>query len=162
SPRTGILLGTVVDGAGQPVVDAAVSIRPAGGGSRREGVFNRSWTSGADGRFAVLEVPPGPVQVVARLPGLPDVVAEAVNGTAGEAARVTVTVPVTPELREAPYLAILRPGENAETSSPVVHILGRTMPGNTVTVGGSIVEVFSTGGFARDNIPLQPGENRIE
>lgn len=59
-------------------------------------------------------------------------------------------------------LSILDPrDEAASTTRAVVHVLGRTAPEGKVWVGGKAAEVFSTGIFVRDNVPLQLGENRI-
>jgi hypothetical protein len=65
---------------------------------------------------------------------------------------------------QAPALEVLspRPGEPASTTREFVNVLGRTTPGSTVRVGGEAVTVFSTGVFARDRVPLQPGANTIE
>jgi N-acetylmuramoyl-L-alanine amidase len=54
-----------------------------------------------------------------------------------------------------------RPGTPATTVRDHVHVLGRTTPGATVSVGGEPVTVFATGVFARDRVPLQPGANTI-
>lgn len=59
-------------------------------------------------------------------------------------------------------LRILDPrGEATSTAREVVHVLGRTTPQAKVLVGDKPAEVFSTGIFVLDNVPLQLGENRI-
>jgi N-acetylmuramoyl-L-alanine amidase len=59
-------------------------------------------------------------------------------------------------------LRLLNPRDDAtSTTREIVHVLGRTSPDATVTVGGEAARVFSTGVFVRDNVPLQMGENRI-
>lgn len=47
------------------------------------------------------------------------------------------------------------------TSREFVNILGRTAPGTAVRVGGEPVQVFATGVFARDRVPLAGGLNQI-
>ncbi|MDP2005583.1 MAG: N-acetylmuramoyl-L-alanine amidase [Rubrivivax sp.] len=62
----------------------------------------------------------------------------------------------------APTLELLSPkAPQATTTRDFVNVLGRTTPGAGVRVGGEPVAVYSTGVFARDRIPLQPGTNRI-
>ncbi len=59
-------------------------------------------------------------------------------------------------------LELLSPREEAlQTTRPLVHLLGRTLPGATVQVAGVPVTVFATGVFARDGIPLAPGPNAL-
>jgi N-acetylmuramoyl-L-alanine amidase len=74
---------------------------------------------------------------------------------AGPAAAQTVPAPARLEVLSP------RPGEPASTVRDHVHVLGRTAPGTRVTVGGEPVTVFSTGVFARDRVPLQPGANTV-
>ncbi len=167
APQTGTILGTVVADDGAPLVDAWVSIHaPAttsdAAGSRRRRPSGPTWTSGADGRFAFHNLPPGEARVTVKYEGAPPADSGPVQVKAGEVTRVEVKVPGALELRDQPYVAVVRPADGADTSREVVHVLGRTVPGHRVSVAGKDVEVFATGGFARDNIPLQPGENRID
>jgi N-acetylmuramoyl-L-alanine amidase len=158
----GTVLGTVVAEDGKPLVDAWVSLRPIGGDGPRNRVFRQTWTTSADGRFAFLNVPPGSVEVVVNYEGAPEVRSDVVRVRAGGASRAHITAEGVAELRDKPYLAILRPRDGLRTSGQVVHILGRTQPGNRVTIGEEELAVYATGGFARDNFPLEPGENRLE
>jgi N-acetylmuramoyl-L-alanine amidase len=59
-------------------------------------------------------------------------------------------------------LLIHTPREPAtSTGLAVVHVLGRTVAGASVKVGGEAVAVQPTGVFARDNVPLEPGLNTV-
>jgi len=58
-------------------------------------------------------------------------------------------------------LDLLSPKDPPTTTRDFVNVLGRTIPGAGVRVGGEPVAVYGTGVFARDRIPLQPGPNRI-
>ncbi|MBP7937055.1 MAG: N-acetylmuramoyl-L-alanine amidase [Phycisphaerae bacterium] len=58
-------------------------------------------------------------------------------------------------------LKIMAPSDGYQTVQEVAYLLGRTNPGVQVKVGDVAVEVYSTGGFARDGIPLQMGKNTI-
>ena len=59
-------------------------------------------------------------------------------------------------------LELLAPREDVvQTPRAVLHLLGRTLPGATVRVGGEPVTVYATGVFARDGIPLAPGTNTL-
>ena len=59
-------------------------------------------------------------------------------------------------------LKIMAPSDGYQTVQEVAYLLGRTTPGAQVKVGDTAVEVYSTGAFARDGIPLQMGKNTIE
>jgi N-acetylmuramoyl-L-alanine amidase len=174
-PETGAILGTVLAEDGKPLVDAWVTLDPKGSGGvvvdqrrRRDSattvgpLARLNWTSGGDGRFAFMNVPPGPLQVTAKYEGAPAVASETLEIKAGQVARVQLTVKGAAELRDKPYLTVMRPHDGAATSEPVVHLLGRTLPKAKVTVNGQAVDVFGTGAFAKDDIPLQMGANRIE
>ncbi|HQA45840.1 MAG TPA: family 10 glycosylhydrolase [Phycisphaerae bacterium] len=176
-PTTGCILGTVTTEAGTPLVDAWVSWTPireanaqeagqdasssTGNRRSRRGGPRQMWTSSADGRFAFLEVPPGQVKVRVEYPGAAAVESGPVEVKAGQVTRVEVAVSGSEQLRDLPFLAVMAPGKKHETTAEVVHILGRTWPDCQVRVGDKAVEVFSTGAFARDNVPLSPGENKI-
>lgn len=59
-------------------------------------------------------------------------------------------------------LELLSPRDEAlQTTRPVLHLLGRTVPGASVQVAGSPVTVYATGVFARDGIALAPGANSV-
>lgn len=160
-PERGGILGTIQAEDGQPLVDAWVSIKTDAPprGRRRS---STGWTSGEDGRFAFLNLPPGRMQVVAEYEGLPAITSDPIEVRAGEIARVQLTIPGGRDLRDKPWLTILQPRAGHTTSESVVHLLGRAAPGARVTVAGQAVEVYSNGAFARDGIALEPGDNRIE
>ena len=161
-PTAGCILGTVTTKAGRPLADAWVSLVPGpNAGSGRGGATARTWTSSADGRFAFLDVPPGTVRVRAHYVGAEPVESEPVTVRAGEVARVEVTIPGGELACERPFLQILAPADGHTTTSEVVHILGRTSPECRVRVGGTSVEVYATGAFAADGVPLAEGENRV-
>ena len=59
-------------------------------------------------------------------------------------------------------LELLSPREErSSTSAEFINLLGRTLPGAVVQVGGAPVTVFGTGVFARDRIALAPGLNTL-
>ena len=59
-------------------------------------------------------------------------------------------------------LELLSPRDDpARTTAESVNLLGRTLPGTVVRVGGELVTVFATGVFARDRVPLTPGFNTL-
>jgi N-acetylmuramoyl-L-alanine amidase len=157
NPEYGTILGTVLADDGQPLVDAWVSIQ-----RRQRGMYPPTWTTSADGRFAFLNVRPGRERIEVRYEGVPEVVTREVEVRVGEVTTCEFTVPGSAAVRDKPYVALVRPGDGTTTERDVVHVLGRTHPRHKVTVGGEAVDVYATGGFARDNIPLQIGENRIE
>ncbi|MBN1513332.1 MAG: family 10 glycosylhydrolase [Phycisphaerae bacterium] len=161
-PQYGIILGTVLADDGEPLEDAWVSLEPVDEDARRRGVFRQTWTSSADGRFAFLNVSPGPARCRVEYVGAPAVTTEPVDVQVGQTSRIRVTVPESGEARRQPFLAILQPPDGFRTTRPVAHLLGRARLGHRVTVNGEDVEVYSTGGFAKDGIPLELGENRIE
>lgn len=171
-PKTGCILGTVKTEAGTPLADAWVSLIPAreaGAGSSgersgrsRRGGSRQTWTSGADGRFAFLEVPPGQVRVRVHYVGAAPVESAPTEVKAGGVTRLDVVVEGGEQARTKPFLAVMAPRSGLETDAEAVHILGRTSPDCRVRVGDKRVEVFSTGAFARDGIALSPGENRIK
>lgn len=159
NPQTGIILGTVVDDGGEPVVDAWVSLKPETPADFAGMAKWPTWATGADGRFAFCGVPQVPVQVVVEYPGT-EVYCKSIPAAAGVTA-LRVVMPGAGEAKKRPFLHILAPKEGLTTSA-AVHVLGRTAPGNEVRVNGTPVTVYSTGAFAMDNIALNPGENRLE
>lgn len=84
-------------------------------------------------------------------------------GLAGLLSLLMALAPGRAAAQTVPTLQLLspRPGEPATTVRDHVHVLGRTVPGATVRVGGEPVPVFATGVFARDRVPLQPGANTL-
>ena len=62
--------------------------------------------------------------------------------------------------QQALPLTLLAP-QAATTSRAVVHVLGRTAPDATVRVAGEPAQVFATGVFVRDGVPLALGMNRV-
>jgi N-acetylmuramoyl-L-alanine amidase len=162
-PEYGTILGTVEAEDGRPLVDAWVTIRSDEiRRGRRRGSSGPAWTSGADGRFAFLNLRPGTIQVTAAYEGLLDATTETVEVRAGEVARIRIVIRGAAELRDGPSVLVLRPEDGTTTSSDLIHVLGRTPPGHLVKVNGERVEVFGTGAFVKDNVPLHAGENRIE
>ncbi len=163
NPKTGTILGTVRTDKGLPLVDAWVSLartdEPARGrGSRRQ----RVWTSGSDGRFAFLDVPSDPLTIIVNYPGAAKVEYGPIVVWPGQTTRVDIAVPGSELASAKPFLDILSPADRSETTAEVAHLLGRTSRGCTAKVGDVPAEVYSTGAFARDGIPLAPGKNRIE
>lgn len=164
SPKTGTILGTVRTENGQPLVDAWVSLAPKGDAGQKPRGRNRprSWTSGSDGRFAFLDVAPNAQTIVVNYPGAEKVEFNPVVVQAGQTTHVDITVSGSQLAGTKPFLEILSPAGRFETTSEVAHVLGRTSPGCKVTVRSVSAEVHANGAFARDNIALGPGENKIE
>jgi len=163
TPPTGIILGTVTDEDGAPLEDAWVSLEPVTEKPpvRGERPFRRTWTSGADGRFAFLKVPSEPMKVSVEYDGAPGVIQYDVQVKAGEVKEVTIAVPGAKEARNSVFFHVFSPKDNLEISESSVNILGRTLPQNKMFVQGRRAEVFSTGAFVMDNIPLHRGKNKI-
>ena len=161
-PEYGIILGTVTDETGEPLEDAWVSIEPETKDAKiqKEAVFRQRWTTGADGRFAFLKVPPVPVNIRVAFIGSPELNQSYSSVQAGEVVNVTIPVQAK-QARADVFFHIFEPKENSKTNAAMVHLLGRTLPGNQIYIQGKKVEVFSTGAFAMDNIPLKMGENKI-
>lgn len=63
-----------------------------------------------------------------------------------------------------PLRLVVRDPEKSVTTTTreYVNIMGVTAPDARVSVGGQAAQVFSTGVFVRDRVPLALGENRIE
>ncbi len=76
---------------------------------------------------------------------------------------VTEYTPTAPPAPAAEFtLQLIHPRqETSTTTRDFVNILGRTSSDATVRVGDQAASVFATGIFVRDQVPLQPGENRI-
>ncbi len=163
NPETGIIMGTVSDEVGQPLVDAWVSLEPVDAGRRvrRQEVFRKTWTTSADGRFAFLKVPPVPVTLIVEYDGAETARMENITVEPGKIKNMKVALEGGKKAREQVAFHIFRPEDGYETEDEVVHILGRTLPNNKIIINGEHVEVYSTGAFAKDNVPLDVGENTI-
>ncbi len=162
NPETGIIVGTVLDDSGDPLVDAWISISPSDGSRSRDNTFRKTWTSSADGRFAFLKVPPISVKVTAVYVGAPEPVSQEVTIEAGKVSRVTLNISGSQEAQKLPFVHVLNPRDGQETARGVVHLFGRTLPENRMSINDEEVGVFRTGAFAKDNIPLEQGENKIK
>jgi predicted NAD/FAD-binding protein/N-acetylmuramoyl-L-alanine amidase len=138
--------------AGIPLLEAAVA-------SARDAVAALLLAGAVVGAQAAAPVP-GPVQPPRPADPAPGLKPPADPAPAPDPAPFVLVVPPAPDLD----LLAPRPGSPPQahrTARETVHVLGRTRPGAVVTVGGEPVEVFATGVFARDRVPLQPGPNRI-
>jgi N-acetylmuramoyl-L-alanine amidase len=162
NPETGIILGTVLDDSGAPLVDAWVSISPADGSRRQEVVFRKIWTSSADGRFAFLKVPPMSVKVTAFYEGATEPATQEVAITAGKVSQVTLKIPGSQKAENQPFFEVTDPTDGQQTSRDIVHLIGYTNPAYKISINDEKVGVFSTGAFAKDNIPVKMGENKIK
>jgi N-acetylmuramoyl-L-alanine amidase len=167
SPEYGIILGRVTDEEGQPLADAWVSLKYASEEpvSRRPGprrVSSQTWTSSADGRFAFLKVKPDRAKLVVEYDGAQKVELDNIQVKPGEVKRINVALEGAKAAREKVFFHIFRPEDGSETEGEVVHLLGRTLPQNKVTVADKPVSVYGTGAFAADNIPVNLGENKIK
>jgi N-acetylmuramoyl-L-alanine amidase len=78
----------------------------------------------------------------------------------------------TPRPSPSPAAPASQPGElslqimdprsaTVSTTRGFVNVLGRTSPDAKVSVGGEPAQVFATGIFVRDQVPLELGENQI-
>ena len=161
-PRYGVVLGTVTDENGAPLVDAWVSLDrdESERSSRRRGRAPR-WTTGADGRFAFLDVPAGPVTVSVEYPGAESAKSDPVEIAAGEVAEIGVTVPGAAEALKLPFLEVMSPSDGRTIDGDSLYVIGRTEPSTAVRVNDAPVEVASTGAFAVDGIPVAQGENVV-
>jgi len=96
-----------------------------------------------------------------------DLIAQAAPTTMPPAAAPATSTPAPAPAASAPLpgaaeLTILSPlPERRTTTRDQVHLLGRTLPGAQVRVGGVPVTVQATGVFARDQIPLALGDNAL-
>lgn len=163
-PEYGIILGTVTDENGKPLVDAWVSLRPESKDSQYKNarIYRHKWTSSADGRFAFLKVPPEPVKLIVEYDGAPKKELSGIEVAPGEVKKIIVAVDGSSKAREQVFFHIFEPEDGSKTTREVVHLLGRTLPENKILIQDKEVPVYATGAFAMDNIPLKPGENKIK
>ena len=171
-PKYGIILGTVTDEQGEPLQDAWVSLAPlteerdtgreGRRGARRERIFRQTWTSSADGRFAFLKVPSVPLKLVVEYDGAPTKVLEDVKVSAGDVKKIKVTLDGAAKAKKEVFFHIFEPKDGSETTRDMIHIIGKIHPDHKIRIQKEPVEVFSTGAFVKDNIPVKIGENKIE
>ena len=158
----GMILGTVTDEDGKPLVDAWVSLIVPSDSPRKERVV-RTWTSGADGRFAFLNMTFGaPIKLIVEYDGAEKTEIDNILALDGVVKKIDVTIKGAKEAREQVFFHIFSPEDSSKTEKEVVNLLGKTMPENKIKIGDKDVEVFSTGAFALDNIPLNMGENKLQ
>lgn len=165
NPKYGTILGKVTDEDGNPLCDAWVSIsnNSKDDKMRDERVFSKKWTSGSDGRFAFLKIPPCSVTIAVEYDGAEKIQSEVIDIKAGETKEVNIKVKGAKEAESQTFFHIFQPADGSDTDRDVCHILGRTLPTNKITINNEEVTVYpTTGGFAMDNIPLAMGMNKIE
>ncbi len=164
SPEHGIILGKVTDEEGQPLTDAWVSLRRESEEPqpRRRRGSTQIWTSSADGRFAFLKVPPGAVKLIVEYDGAEKTEVGPIEIKPGEVSKIKVAVEGAKAARSKLFFHIFTPEDGSETEREVVHLLGRTLPQNKIRIAGNDAQVYATGAFAGDNIPLKLGENKIQ
>ncbi len=154
---SGALLGKVVDQEGKPVVDAWVKIHSLGETKPSNNAFKKAWTSASDGRFAFLQISPQQVRIEVVYQGektlFPPLKIEK-----GKVQEFTCAISTR---EEQGFLHIFEPKADELIKKEKIHLLGRTSPGGKVLVNGKEVDVYPTGVFAYDNIPLKRGKNSI-
>jgi hypothetical protein len=140
---TGVIQGTVADPTGAVVSGAAVEVRNTGTN------FVRALTTGADGRFVALQLPPGPYRVTVTLAGFARHVQEDVNLTVGQSITINPVLKIsgtaeTVTVKGASFIDVTRTevsntlNEKTISSTP---ILGRKFEDLlTLTPGVSVVQ----------------------
>ena len=140
---TGVIQGTVADPTGAVVPGAAVEVRNTGTN------FVRTLTTGADGRFVALQLPPGPYRVTVTLAGFATHVQEDVSLTVGQSITINPVLKVsgtaeTVTVSGTSFVNVTRTevsntlDENTISSTP---ILGRKFEDLlTLTPGVSVVQ----------------------
>ena len=140
---TGVIQGTVADPTGAVVPGAAVEVRNTGTN------FVRALTTGADGRFVALQLPPGPYRVTVTLAGFATHVQEDVSLTVGQSITINPVLKVsgtaeTVTVSGTSFIDVTRTevsntlNENTISSTP---ILGRKFEDLlTLTPGVSVVQ----------------------
>ena len=163
NPQTGIIIGNVLDENNQPLPDAWVRLYSSPEIQRRNLI--RTWPSGSDGRFAFLKVPNKPVTVQVEYPGFGSIQMDNISVKPGEVNEVHFVLKGAGIVKHNPFFYMIDPENNASpisTQNAAMNFLGRTNPGNSVTINGEKVPVYkTTGGFVRDNISLTIGENTV-
>ena len=86
---TGVIQGTVTDPTGAVVPGAYVEVRNPGTN------FVRALTTGVDGRFVALQLPPGPYRVTVSLQGFATHVQEGINLTVGQSITINPALKVS-------------------------------------------------------------------
>lgn len=82
NPQTGIIIGNVLDQAGEPIVDAHINI---------EG-DQETWLSSSDGFFAVLNLDPGSVRLSVTKQGVGETTSDPIQVQAGQVANVEISL----------------------------------------------------------------------
>jgi hypothetical protein len=86
---TGVIQGTVTDPTGALVPGAYVEVRNVGTN------FAQAFTTGVDGRFVALQLPPGPYRVTVSLSGFATHVQDGVNLTVGQSITINPVLKVS-------------------------------------------------------------------
>ena len=139
----GVVQGTVTDATGAVVPGAAVEVRNTGTN------FVRALTTGADGRFVALQLPPGPYRVTVTLAGFAIHVQEDVSLTVGQSITINPVLKVsgtaeTVTVSGTPFVSVTRTEVSNtldETTISSTPILGRKFEDLlTLTPGVSVVQ----------------------
>src|SRR5258708_27047202 len=165
---TGVIQGTVVDPSGAVVPAAEVEAR------NLDTNVKRTLTTGADGRFVFLQLPPGRYTVTITRAGFATLVQENVTLTVGQSANLSATLKVstateTVTVTRYPTVDTSRPEDATypnETTIATTPILGRKFEDLlTLTPGVSIVQgpdgdeiTFSGQRGVFNNISLDGGD----